>query len=529
MRIVTTAFLTAALLAGTASAAVFQYSLEMDSGKDAFLWIPPEAKQVRGVIMGGMTLMEREFVKDSVIRKACADQQLALIFLRSGLGSANIQNVLDRFAKKSGYRELSVAPLMFVGHSAGGPPAQRIASKMADRCFGLVQYRGGGPGGKGPLPAGVPALMMVGQFDEFGGRMRRKDGSETWDGSRKHMAAYRGGDPNRLAAVVVEPGAGHFAWSDRNAKLLAMWIRKAAEARIPETWPVDAKKPPQLNKIDAAGGWVTDLQIEKASESQPARQDKYEGNLGGTNWHFDKEMAEAVMAYHKGIAGKKDQFITWENRYWVDAGTRFFFLGLDWVDDGQTFEVKPVYAEKVPGQYNGRGPIWPKAGQAIGHADAPLKIKPVSGPLVAVGKNRFRIRFDNLEPAGERFRATFMAYSQGDDEFRYTEQVGMMPRGFRGLRKGKQQTITFPEIKDTKADAEPVELSACSNSGLPVEYYVAYGPAVVEDGALKITQVPARAEFPIEVKVVAYQFGSGVKPQFKTAEPASRTFRITAP
>ncbi len=56
-----------------AAAAVFQYAAPVAMGKgqsEAFLWIPPEAKQMRGVVMAGMTLMEREFVKDPVIRKA---------------------------------------------------------------------------------------------------------------------------------------------------------------------------------------------------------------------------------------------------------------------------------------------------------------------------------------------------------------------------------------------------------------------------------------------------------------------------
>ena len=107
----------------------------------AFLWLPPQARQVRGVIMAGMTLMEREFVKDALTRQACQEQQLALVFLKCGLNGADLQKVLDDLAKVSGYKELSVAPLMFVGHSAGGPQARTQAIKMADRCFGLVQYR----------------------------------------------------------------------------------------------------------------------------------------------------------------------------------------------------------------------------------------------------------------------------------------------------------------------------------------------------------------------------------------------------
>jgi len=165
----------AAALATTASAAVFQYTVPVAAGNkksEAFLWIPAEAKQVRGVVMAGMTLAEREIVKDAKIREACAGESLAIVFLRCGLNAADLQKILDDFASVSGYRELSVAPLFFVGHSAGGPQAKDQAIKHARRCFGLMQYRGGHPGvgppgGAEPAPQGVPALMMLGQFDEF--------------------------------------------------------------------------------------------------------------------------------------------------------------------------------------------------------------------------------------------------------------------------------------------------------------------------------------------------------------------------
>jgi len=66
------------------------------------------------------------------------------------------------------------------------------------------------------------------------------------------------------------------------------------------------------------------------------------------------------------------------------------------------------------------------------------------------------------------------------------------PRGFGGLAKGREQTITFPLAGNLKADSGPVKLKATSDAGLPVEYYVAYGPARIEDGALRIAEIPAR-------------------------------------
>ncbi|MFW6163735.1 MAG: hypothetical protein ACODAJ_13275 [Planctomycetota bacterium] len=165
----------------------------------------------------------------------------------------------------------------------------------------------------------------------------------------------------------------------------------------------------------------------------------------------------------------------------------------------------------------------------MGHSTAPIRVRPVSGPVVAAGRHRLRIRHDALAPAGGRTRVTFLACSEGDAAYRYTEQVGMLPRGFRGIRKGREQALTFPPVGDLRADAEPVALRATSDAGLPVEYYVAYGPARIANGTLAIAELPVRARFPIAVRVVAWQFGRGIEPQVKTAAPVGQTLEVLAP
>ncbi|MEE8452863.1 MAG: hypothetical protein V3R99_13140, partial [Thermoguttaceae bacterium] len=321
------------------------------------------------------------------------------------------------------------------------------------------------------------------------------------------------------------PGAGHFAWSDRNAAYLALFIRKAAQSRIPADWPIDAREPVELMTVDHRDGWLSDLSIE-SGEVKAASFEEYPGDKTKAAWHFDREMAEATIDYHAGLHGKKDQFIKWDDPHWVDAGARFFFTRLTWSGDGQTLEVHPVYADTYPGQYNGRGPIWPLAGKPVGHSTAPIRVREISGPMVATGPNTLRIQYDNLAPATESSRMTFMAYSRGDAQYRHTEHVGMTPRGFRGLDRGKPQTITFEPIGRLTADGGPIELKATSDSELPIEYYVAHGPATIADGKLKLAEIPARAKFPMTVQVVAYQFGSGIEPLVQTAQPVVQTIHI---
>ena len=83
---------------------------------------------------------------------------------------------------------------------------------------------------------------------------------------------------------------------------------------------------------------------------------------------------------------KKDQFIKWNNGYWVDTGTRYFFTGLKWVQS-DAFEVNPVFSNIYPWQQkNGQGPKWLLAGQKCGHAEPPILLKKLSGPLHIEGR-----------------------------------------------------------------------------------------------------------------------------------------------
>ncbi len=516
-----------------AKAAVFQYQVPVKTPKDpasALLWIPPQAPHVRGVVILGKTLAEPNIVVDAQIRAACAEAQLAIVYLTCGIGSADIQTVLNDLAGASGYPEIRIAPLFFAGHSAGGPPAKDLAIKFADRCFGLMQYRGGVPGDannpKYNVSPSVPALAMVGQFDEFGGRMRDENGRENaWEMGRDGLLVFRGSHPAALGSIVAEPGAGHFAWSDRNAAYLAMFIKKAAAARIPDFKP-DAPDPVVCRPIDPASGWLADLKARTFDLATPQPYDAYTGDKSKAQWFFDEEIAKANVAYHVGFS-KKDQFIKWDHDVFIDAGVRYFINNYAWVSDGTQMQFRPAYADAYP-KTQPNGPRWADAGKPAGHSESPIKLRVAGGPLEVAGDQQLRVNFTALDPATTPVRGTFIAFSEGDDTYRYTEQVGMLPRGFKSFG-GKPQKIDFPPIGDLKPDAAAVDLKATSDRGLPVRYYVAVGPAIVRDGKLVLTDLPARGKFPIDVTVVAWQFGIGGKEGTATAAPVSQTFKILAP
>jgi len=521
------------LLLALASPAVaddlFQFTVPVKTAKApsaAYLWLPPKAVQLRGIVVMGMTLAEREMVKDPILRKACADEQLAILFFKTGLGSVDLPAVLDDLAKASNYAELRNAPLFFVGHSAGGPQALDLAMKYADRCFGLMQYRGGHPMmQKEPLPPGITALMMIGQFDEFGGVMRDDAGRESWNKGWDSMHKFRKASAENLGSIVVEPGAGHFAWSEKNAEYFALFLKKAARARIPQ-WNPDAKEPVKCAKVEAKSGWLTGMLAKTPEAAGIAADAEYKGEKDAAAWHFDKEMAEANEAYHKGHFGKKDQFLMWKSATTLDAGVRHYFNEVKWIGDGQTFVVQfafaPTYPKPTP---DDKGPKWNTAGEPAGNSGGANSVRLVGGPLVPTWANALRIKFDALAPATDPGRATFLAEAAETAEYRHTELVGMMPRGFAGLKAGKDQSVSF-ELPTEMKIGDELELKAVSDSGLPVEYYVSHGPARIEKGKLVVADVPSRANFPLEVKVVAYQFGRGVEPFVRTAVPVERTIKL---
>ena len=252
----------------------------------------------------------------------------------------------------------------------------------SDRCFGLIQYRGGQPCAENPIPEGIPSIAMVGQFDEFAGEMREADGTESWVRSVAQVASFRKLGGHRLANIVVEPGAGHFAWSDRNAKLLAEFITKAGATGL------------------SAEGKRKAIQ-EEAGVTIPLR-----GVTGATGWCFDDAFRQSISEYHTGLTGQKDQFIRWNDGHWVDAGARFFFFKLDWTAADE-FVVNPRFADVYPSQHKGRGPSWPKAGKPVGNSGSDIEVRLVGGPLKRIGRHKFKLDQHALVPVGKKTEGLF--------------------------------------------------------------------------------------------------------------------------
>lgn len=279
----------------------------------AHLWIPPDCEKVRGVIFSGKTLLEKKFSRDKTIRKAAAMEDLGIVYVEPALDAVfsyvkrdsgeRLEKVLADLAKKTGHEELAGAPLITVGHSTGGIFARNVAYWKPHRVAGIIHIKSGNMHHHIPDPnqslAGVPFLAINGEWEEYGpeGGIRKELGRETqWIMIRQQMLALRKQDPNHLMNLVVHHKANHTSWSGDLSEYCALWICKAAQARIPEKW--DKEGPVHCKEIDVASGWLTDASI-KDPEYDPAPYDKYKGPKDKAFWHFDEEAAKATVKLHK--------------------------------------------------------------------------------------------------------------------------------------------------------------------------------------------------------------------------------------
>lgn len=528
----------AACLCASARAAVFQYSVAIKTidGKDAtaYLWIPPKADRIRGVLIGGQILMEEKFAQDPLIRDACAAEKLAIIFMaphpdgifdyQTKPSGELLQKVLDDLASASGYKEIAVAPLLPYGHSVGTIFASHVVYWKPDRCFGALLLKGGIYIPEGQPPAallGVPILAIKGQFEEFGpgpsGVLRDfEDREAAWKSMRVTLLKLRATDDRYLLSLVVEPGASHFAWSSTVAPHVASFIRQAAEQRIPD-WPIDAKTPVQCRTVEPASGALTDSQIgTSAVPAAPCAE--FKGDRKRAFWHLNLDLARGSDTIHQTIGQRKPQFVTFADT----ANGKPILVGHDlrlklpvnWTGP-DTFKVAGVFLDHAPDKY-------PKADGPVGHAPGPILFRAFAGAIEPAGPDTFRVSLNGIG----RLRADILAFHDGDSAYRHAEQQGRISLPEK-LTLGRAQSIKFPRIGEIHAGVPPIALTATSDAGLKVRYYVESGPAVLDGDAIKLEQIPARASYPLTIKIVAYQYGSAIEPFVKTAEPITQSVIVT--
>lgn len=522
-----------------AACAEWQWSVPMGNGR-AFLWIPPNCKQLRAVVVGQNNMIEEGILEHQDFRRTLAKEGIGEAFIAPPFefifrfdkdAGERFNDVMKQLARVSGYSELNFAPVIPLGHSACASFPWNFAAWNPERTLAVLSVHGDAPltkytGCGQPNPdwgrrtlGGVPGLMVMAEY-EWGDNEHGVD-------RLSPALEYRKQHPDAPIAMLAEPGNGHFNYSDELVDYLAMFVRKAAEARLPKKMSAD--QPPVLKPVDPSKGWLVQRwHLNQPRSVKPAPVARYKGDPQKAFWCFDEEMALATQNYLADQPGKMPQLLSItdglsplekgcgepvEPQFIPDA-------------DGVTFHLKTAFMDSVPNNGNAARWAYLPAGSKLGHATGggPIRLHKITGPVIQIGPSAFQFAMNRLNSTEDRrnFDIWVWASHPGDAQYKSMVQQAMIrvPQNIEGV----EQHIRFPGIPDQKAGIDSLKLHATSDAGTKVYYYVLEGPAEVDGDTLRFTRIPPRAKFPVKVTVVAWQHGLPGK--VKTAKPVTREFAI---
>ena len=500
-------------------------STETNSHPQAFLWIPENCKQVRGVVFTQHNMVEEGMLEHPVFRKTMTELAFAEIWVTPALTAtfdfnkdapADFNYMMKLLADASGYNELVSVPVIPMGHSALASFPWNFAAWNPQQTLALISVHGDAPltkltGSGRPNPDwgnrnidGVPSLFIMGEYEWREDRIK-----PAFDYIEKH--------PNSIVSLFADAGHGHFDYSDEMIEYICMFIQKAAKKRLPEKMSLD--KPDALNIIQPQQGWLMDRwHKDSLPQAAAAPYNNYKGDRRFASWVFDKEIAEAIEKVYAKARGKINQYIGFKqngemlrpDQSHADYNLKFIPLA-----DGISFNLGAFFTD-------------PSGIRAVNsHAKTSLTIERICGPVKKINDTTFQISFyrmgfNNPKRSNDIW---LLAGNKGDDS--YKSAVQQLAMRFPLINnKGAEQRIRFPKIENIKQDVKSITLAASSSAGVPVYYYVKEGPAEISGNKLMFTKIPLRSKYPLKVTVVAWQYGRSVDPKLKTAEPVEQSFYI---
>ncbi|HVM61344.1 MAG TPA: hypothetical protein VMV72_10805 [Verrucomicrobiae bacterium] len=507
----------------------------------AFLWIPPNCRRVRAVVVGQNNMIEEGILEHPDFRQTLAELGVAEIFIApmldyfqnaatNDVATERFNDMLKTLARKSGYDELEFAPVAPLGHSAMASYPWNFAAWNQARTLAILSVHGDAPltrltgNGRPNLDwgsrgiEGVPGLMVMGEY-------------EWWEDRLTPAMEFRAKHPDTPVAMLADVGHGHFDYSDELVRFLAMFLRKACEQRLPADAPSD--RPPALVPVDPRKGWLVDRwRKEEGPRAVAAPFGSYTGDVREAFWCFDGEMARATEKFNPQ-RGKAPQLVGFvQDGKIVDQTPNTheqIRLKLPRLDDSLTFTLTGAFLDTVPAGTNPAKWTGLTNGVAIGHASGggPVVLSRISGPVVQLAADKFAVRFNRASiPADRRMGDIWLLASHpGDAKYKSAVQQAVLRLPPRNL-EGAAQQITFPPIPDQKLGLKTLKLNATSDANVPVYFYVREGPAEVDGDTLTLTKIPPRAKFPLTITIVAWQWGRTVEPKLQSATPVVRQFII---
>lgn len=514
---------------------------EVNNHARAFLWIPSDCKQVRGLVIAQHNMEEISILENPVFRKEMTKLGFAEIwvspspdvlkFFDFSKGAGEITDAyLDNLATVSGYDELRYVPIVGIGHSAAASWPYFFGAWNPARTLACISVSGQWPYVRGANFAPdiwkpdqnldyIPCLETMGEYEA----------AATWS---KEGLKERQEHPLLPLSMLAVPGEGHFASSDRKAAFIAFYIKKAVQYRFPSK--KSSSKKVFLKPIDPTKtGWLADkwrLNQEPTSTAAPVGY--YKGDVKNAFWYFDEETVRYVEDYGKTFRGLQPQLTAFvQNGQIVPQQNTHLQVRLKFIPDtdGITFHVYGGFYDTVPA-ISTRLKDWTQlpVGSGIGHSKNrnALSIEKICGPFKKINDTTFRVQIERgVDLATDKFVFTLAVKHPGDNEFKAAVQQGeMVIPSF--LKEGTEQKINFPLIANQKVGIKQMTLQATSNVGLPVYYYVLDGPAELDGSVLRFTKIPPKAKFPVKVTIIAWQYGQSFEPKIKSAEPIVRVFYL---
>lgn len=518
----------------TATAAEWQWSTQLQSFVSAetndhpraFLWIPPQCKQVQAIIVGQHNMLEEGVFEDAGFRRKMSKLGIAQLWITPGISyewdsKANFQQIFDQLfdslAEISGYSELKFAPIIPIGHSAMATFPWNFAAQNPERTLAVISLKGDAPNtnltgyGRANIDwsnydiSGIPGLMIMGEY-------------EWWDARLQPALDYKKTHPTSCVSFLCDAGRGHFDYSGQLVNYIGLFIEKSVKYRLPKT--IKLNEPIKLIPVNPEKGWLAERWHKDAiPASKAATYADYKGDKNNAFWYFDKEMTRKAECINARQRAKKEQYIgfvqnekllTFEPKLHARINASF-----EPEADGLTFHVKAVFTDTL------------RTKIVKDHAKGKAVITRICGPIQKVNDTTFTVRFyrmglNNSKRTGDIW---LVATNEGDKKYKSTVQQLNIRIPYRNVA-GKQQQITFDSIPDINQTIKSVDLHAVSDSGLPVCFYIREGPAEIKDGKLVLRKIPPRTKFPVKVTVVAWQYGRSVEPKVQTANPEIREFYV---
>jgi hypothetical protein len=499
---------------------------------------------VRGVVVANHNMIEQGILEHPTMRHTLTQLGFAEIWVvpmldgpfdfNKGAGE-HFERIIADLAELSGYTELNRAPVVPLGHSACATFPWNFAAWNPARTLAVLSVHGDAPQttltGYGRANAdwggrridGVPGLMVMGEY-------------EWWEDRLAPAFRFMEKNPAAPIAFRADAGCGHFDYSDDLVAYLALFIRKAAIARLPaEFAPPDT--PVTLRPVDPKDGWRMDRWHKDHPPTAPAAPyADYTGDPREAFWTFDAEMAALAETNYATVRGKSPQLLSVTDlQSPPDTGcgepvTPRFLPA----EDGITFKLQSSFMDHVPGdsKTNSNPARWSAlpAGTPLGHATGggPILFSRIVGPFIQTGPATFAYHPGRAEYTADRRNLDMWLLASHPGDEHYKSMVQQVLVRVAPNKQGNPQQITFPALSDLPVGAASVTLHATSDAGLPVSYYVLEGPAEIEGEKLRFTAIPPRAKFPLKITVVAWQFGRSVPPQVMTAERVERSLYLRA-